>query len=86
MSKEERTFVMTDILALGELLIDFTEYGRSDSGMRLFRTKPGRSGGERGLRRREVGLSTAFIGKVEKTCTASSCNRCLRRKASISAT
>ena len=30
-----------DIVALGELLIDFTEAGKSDSGKKLFEQNPG---------------------------------------------
>lgn len=30
-----------DVVALGELLIDFTEAGKSDSGKKLFEQNPG---------------------------------------------
>lgn len=55
---------MTDITVLGELLIDFTEYGRSASGMRLFEQNPGGAVANVACAGARLGLSTAFIGKV----------------------
>ena len=37
----EVLFMAYDIVALGELLVDFTEYGRSPGGNRLFEQNPG---------------------------------------------
>ncbi|NLO49191.1 MAG: carbohydrate kinase [Clostridiales bacterium] len=54
----------TDIVALGELLIDFTEYGKSDAGMRLFEQNPGGAVANVVCAGARLGLSTAFIGKV----------------------
>jgi fructokinase len=54
----------TDITALGELLIDFTEYGRSDAGMRLFEQNPGGAVANVACAGARMGLNTAFIGKV----------------------
>lgn len=55
---------MFDITALGELLIDFTEYGRSDSGMRLYEQNPGGAVANVVCAGARLGLSNAFIGKV----------------------
>lgn len=55
---------MFDITTLGELLVDFTEYGRSASGMRLFEQNPGGAVANVACAGARLGLSTAFIGKV----------------------
>lgn len=53
-----------DIVALGELLIDFTQCGRSDSGMELFERNPGGAPANLLSAAAKLGSSTAFIGKV----------------------
>jgi fructokinase len=53
-----------DIAALGELLIDFTECGRSASGMRLFEQNPGGAVANVACAGARLGLQTAFLGKV----------------------
>lgn len=55
---------MFDIVALGELLIDFTYHGRSENGMRLFEQNPGGAPANVLCAASNLGLSTAFIGKV----------------------
>ncbi len=55
---------MYDIIALGELLIDFTENGVSDSGMRLFEQNPGGAVANVLAAAAKFGHQTAFIGKV----------------------
>lgn len=55
---------MYDIVALGELLIDFTNSGHSESGMRLFEQNPGGAPANMLTAATKLGLSTAFIGKV----------------------
>jgi fructokinase len=55
---------MVDITALGELLIDFTEYGSSASGMRLFEQNPGGAVANVVCAAARLGVSTAFIGKI----------------------
>lgn len=57
---------MFDIVALGELLIDFTYNGRSENGMRLFEQNPGGAPANMLCAASNLGLSTAFIGKVGK--------------------
>lgn len=54
----------TDIVGLGELLIDFTEAGISKSGMRLFEQNPGGAPANLLTVARHMGYKTAFIGKV----------------------
>lgn len=53
-----------DIVALGELLIDFTEAGQSDSGKKLFERNPGGAPANMLTAASHLGCSTAFIGKV----------------------
>jgi len=55
-----------DIVALGELLVDFTYYGRSENGMRLFEQNPGGAPANVLCAASNLGLKTALIGKVGK--------------------
>ncbi|MCL2539714.1 MAG: carbohydrate kinase [Oscillospiraceae bacterium] len=53
-----------DIVALGELLIDFTESGVSSNGNRLFEQNPGGAPANLLTAAARLGCKTAFIGKV----------------------
>lgn len=53
-----------DVVALGELLIDFTPAGVSESGMRLFEQNPGGAPVNMLTAVTKNGYRTAFIGKV----------------------
>ena len=53
-----------DVIALGELLIDFTEYGRSNRGNKLFEANPGGAPCNVLALLQKLGKKTAFIGKV----------------------
>ena len=55
---------MFDVTALGELLIDFTPCGKSPAGMRLFEQNPGGAPANVLCALSNLGLKTAFIGKV----------------------
>ncbi|RIE15386.1 carbohydrate kinase family protein [Candidatus Cryosericum septentrionale] len=55
---------MFDVTALGELLIDFTPCGISPAGMRLFEQNPGGAPANVLCALSNLGLKTAFIGKV----------------------
>lgn len=55
---------MFDVVALGELLIDFTSSGVSPDGMRLFEQNPGGAPANVLCALSNLGLKTAFIGKV----------------------
>ncbi|MBP5166849.1 MAG: carbohydrate kinase [Oscillospiraceae bacterium] len=55
---------MTDICALGELLIDFTPAGVSEAGMQLFERNPGGAPANVAAAGARLGLKTAFIGKI----------------------
>jgi fructokinase len=55
---------MFDVVALGELLIDFTSCGVSPDGMRLFEQNPGGAPANVLCSLSNLGLNTAFIGKV----------------------
>ncbi|MGE4483797.1 MAG: carbohydrate kinase [Oscillospiraceae bacterium] len=55
---------MYDITAFGELLIDFTEYGVSEGGNRLFEQNPGGAVCNVLCAAAPMGMKTAFIGKV----------------------
>ena len=53
-----------DIVALGELLIDFTEAGKSSSGKKLFEQNPGGAPANLLTVAAHMGYQTEFIGKV----------------------
>lgn len=53
-----------DVVALGELLIDFTSTGKSASGKRLFEQNPGGAPANMLTAVSKAGLKAAFIGKV----------------------
>ncbi len=55
---------MYDIISIGELLVDFTESGRSPSGMRLFEQNAGGAVTNMVAAASRCGAKTAFIGKV----------------------
>lgn len=55
---------MFDIVMLGELLIDFTEAGFSQGGMRLFEQNPGGAVANVACAMSSLGSKVAFIGKV----------------------
>lgn len=55
---------MFDLVALGELLIDFTDSGTSSAGMRLFEQNPGGAVANVLAAAQRLGDSTAFVGKV----------------------
>ena len=53
-----------DVVALGELLIDFTPAGLSPAGMKLFEQNPGGAPANMLTAVSRSGLKTAFIGKI----------------------
>lgn len=55
---------MYDVLALGELLIDFTPHGTSESGANLFEQNPGGAPANVLTAMTRLGCHTGFIGKV----------------------
>ncbi len=55
-----------DVIALGELLIDFTQNGRSEQGNFLFEANPGGAPGNVLAMLGRLNRRTAFIGKVGK--------------------
>jgi len=55
---------MYDITALGELLIDFTPCGISDTGMKIIEMNPGGAVANVLCAASRLGMKTAFIGKV----------------------
>ncbi|HIY22425.1 MAG TPA: carbohydrate kinase [Candidatus Flavonifractor merdigallinarum] len=58
--------VQFDVVALGELLIDFTEHGTSAQGNGLFEACPGGAPCNVLAMLRKLGKSCAFVGKVGK--------------------
>ncbi|MBS5451035.1 MAG: carbohydrate kinase [Coriobacteriia bacterium] len=54
----------TDLVALGELLIDFTQAGTSPTGQALFERNPGGAPANVLVAAARLGLSTQFVGKV----------------------
>lgn len=57
-----------DVVALGELLIDFIEYGKSNQDNPLFEANPGGAPCNVLAMLSKLGHKTAFIGKVGKDC------------------
>ncbi len=55
---------MYDVLALGEVLIDFTPHGTSESGANLFEQNPGGAPANVLTAMTRLGCRTGFIGKV----------------------
>ncbi len=53
-----------DVVALGELLIDFTEVGRSKSGKKLFEQNPGGAPANLLTVVSHMGYRTEFVGKI----------------------
>ena len=53
-----------DVTALGEILIDFTEWGFSDDGARLFAQNPGGAVANVAAAVARLGGRAAFVGKV----------------------
>ena len=53
-----------DVVALGELLIDFTESGESENGMKLFEQNPGGAPANLLTAVSHMGFQTAMIGKI----------------------
>lgn len=64
MPKKERLIMNTDVIALGELLIDFTMNGLSGQGNQLFEANPGGAPCNVLSMLSKLGRSTSFIGKV----------------------
>ena len=71
---------MFDVVALGELLIDFTYQGRSENGMRLFEQNPGGAPANMLCAASNLGLRTAFIGKVGRDMHGDYLRRVLEEK------
>ena len=57
-----------DVIALGELLIDFTMNGQSEQGNNLFEACPGGAPCNVLALLNKMGKKTAFIGKVGRDC------------------
>ena len=55
---------MSDVIALGEILIDFTSFGVSDEGNPIFEQNPGGAPANVLACLSKLGHSTSFIGKV----------------------
>ncbi len=57
---------MVDVIAIGEILIDFTSVGISDQGNPIYEQNPGGAPANVLACLSKLGLSTAFIGKIGK--------------------
>lgn len=55
---------MFDLIALGELLVDFTESGMSENNQKLFEQNPGGAVANVVCAASRLGIKTSFIGKV----------------------
>lgn len=69
-----------DIVALGELLIDFTEVGISKTGQKLFEQNPGGAPANLLTVASHMGYKTAFVGKVGKDMHGAFLKRTLERE------
>ena len=68
-----------DIVALGELLIDFTEAGFSANGQKLFEQNPGGAPANLLTVASHFGFQTAFIGKIGKDMQGEFLKKSLRK-------
>lgn len=57
---------MTDITAVGEILIDLTQSGLTDQGIPRFNANPGGAPANLAVAASRLGASTAFVGRVGK--------------------
>lgn len=55
---------MSELLSLGELLIDFTPMGQSETGVALFGRNPGGAPANVAVQATRLGVSAGFVGKV----------------------
>lgn len=55
---------MYDVIAIGEVLIDFTYIGKSENEMKIFEQNPGGAPANVACAAAKLGAKTAFIGKV----------------------
>ena len=55
---------MTDILAIGEILIDLTQTGVNEAGVPLFAANPGGAPANVAVAASRLGAKTAFLGRV----------------------
>ena len=67
-----------DVVALGELLVDFTQNGLSEQGNTLFEANPGGAPANVLAMLRKLGKRCAFIGKVGKDSFGSMLERTVR--------
>ena len=69
-----------DVTALGEILIDFTEWGFSDAGTRLFAQNPGGAVANVAAAVARLGGRAAFVGKVGADAFGAYLRRVLEEK------
>ena len=69
---------MTDILAVGEILIDLTQSGLTEQGIPKFDANPGGAPANLAVAASRLGAKTAFIGKVGGDSFGASLKECLR--------
>lgn len=68
---------MTDILAVGEILIDLTQSGTTQQGIPRFDANPGGAPANLAVAASRLGASTAFVGKVGRDSFGSFLRSCL---------
>lgn len=68
---------MTDILAVGEILIDLTQSGSTQQGIPCFDANPGGAPANLAVAASRLGASTAFVGKVGRDSFGSFLRNCL---------
>lgn len=68
---------MTDITAIGEILIDLTQQGVNEKGIPQYSANPGGAPANLVVAAAKLGASTAFIGKVGRDSFGLQLTRCL---------
>lgn len=61
---------MYDVTTVGEILIDLTQSGISDTGIPIYTANPGGAPANVAVAASRLGAKAAFIGKSETTPTA----------------
>lgn len=72
-----------DVIALGELLIDFTESGKSGNGMKLFEQNPGGAPANLLVTLSHMGYKTAMAAKTGADMHGSFLKKTLEMKESV---
>ncbi len=76
-TSSRRNRSMTDITAIGEILIDLTQSGHTEQGIPRFDANPGGAPANLSVAAARLGAKTAFIGRVGRDSFGDYLRRCL---------